>query len=324
MRAVVHERYGATDVLEMRDVDRPELRDDAILIRVLAASVNRSDWEALTARPVYVRFAGSGFLRPKHPILGSDIAGRVEAVGTDVTRFKTGDEVFGDIMWFGNGGFAEYVCVSERAPLVPKPPEMTFENAAAIPQAGVLGLQGLRYKGQIEPGHKVLIIGAGGGGGTFAVQIAKSLGAEVTGVDNTSKLDMMRSIGADHVIDYTKEDFAKIAKRYDRILDFATHRSILANKRALSDRGIYAMVGGSVPRLFQTLAIGSLISKTTSLRMGLLIADPNVDDLMHLADLVEDGTITPSIERTYELAEVPEALTRLGQNNALGKLVITM
>jgi len=324
MKAIVYRQYGSPDVLELQDVEKPVVKDDGVLIRVHAASVNRSDWETLTAHPVYVRFGGAGFLKPKRPILGSDIAGRVEAVGNNVKQFRPGDEVFGDILWHGLGGFAEYVSVSESAPLVLKPPSMTFEEAAAIPQAAVIGLQGLRDKGQIQQGHSVLVNGAGGGGGTFAVQIAKSLGAEVTGVDSTTKLDMMRSIGADQVIDYTSEDFAKGGQRYDRILDFAAHRSIFAYKRALRPQGIYVMVGGSMPRLLQTLVLGPLISKMGSNEMSLLLAKPNKEDLSYLAGLVEAGVVTPVIDRRYELSEVPEALRYLGEGHVRGKLVIAV
>ncbi|GMQ85971.1 MAG: NAD(P)-dependent alcohol dehydrogenase [Acidimicrobiia bacterium] len=324
MKAIVYRQYGSPDVLELQDVEKPVVGDDGVLIRVHAASVNRSDWETLTAHPVYVRLGGAGFLKPKRTILGSDIAGRVEAVGDNVTQFRPGDEVFGDILWHGLGGFAEYVSVSENAPLVLKPTSMTFEEAAAIPQAAVLALQGLRDKGQIQQGHTVLVNGAGGGAGTFAVQIAKSLGAEVTGVDSTTKLDMMRSTGADHVIDYTSEDFAKGGRRYDRILDFAGHRSIFAYRRALRPEGTYVMVGGSMPRLLQLVVVGSLISRMGSTQMGLLMAKPNKEDLSYLAGLVDDGVVTPVIDKRYELSEVPEALRYLGEGRVRGKLVIAV
>ncbi|GMR01877.1 MAG: NAD(P)-dependent alcohol dehydrogenase [Acidimicrobiia bacterium] len=324
MRAVVYHRYGSPDVLEFADIEKPVVNDDEVLIKVHAASVNRSDWESLTARPLYVRLAGSGVLKPKRAILGSDIAGRVEAVGQSVTQFQPGDEVFGDIMWHGLGAFAEYVSVPERAPLAVKPAGMTFAQAAALPQAAVLGLQGLRAEGEIQPGHRVLINGAGGGAGSFAVQIAKLLGAEVTGVDSTPKLDTMRSIGADHVIDYTREDFTKGGHRYDRIIDFASHRSIFAYRRALGPEGIYLIVGGSMPRLLQAALIGSLISRTGTKHMGVLVAKPNKEDLVHLAGLVETKKIAPLIDRHYELSEVPEALRYLGEGHAKGKVVITL
>ena len=241
-----------------------------------------------------------------------------------MTQFQPGDEVLGDTLWMGLGGFAEYVCVPERAPLVAKPASMTFEEAAAVPQAAVLGLQGLRDKGEIESGHRVLINGAGGGAGTFAVQIAKSLGAEVTGVDSTTKLEVMRSIGADQVIDYTQQDFSKPGHQYDRILDFAAHRSIFTYKRALRPGGTYVIVGGSMPRILQTLVLGSLISKIGSNHMSLLVARPNKEDLSYLAGLVAAGELTPIIDRRYELSDVPEALRYLGAGTAKGKIVITI
>ncbi len=324
MRAVVYNRYGSPDVLELREVEMPVVKDDEVLIRIQAASINRSDWETLTARPLYVRLTGAGFLKPKRPILGSDVAGRIEAVGRSVTQFQPGDEVFGDILWHGLGAFAEYVSVPESAPLAVKPASMAAAQAATLPQAAVLGLQGVRAKGHLQPGDSVLINGAGGGAGTFAVQIAKSLGADVTGVDSTPKLDVMRSIGADHVIDYTREDFTKSGRRYDRIIDFAAHRSIFANKRALHPDGIYLIVGGSMPRLLQAAIIGPLISKTGTQQMGVLVAKPNKEDLSHVARLVEAETITPLIDRRYELSEVAEALRYLGEGHAKGKIVITL
>lgn len=324
MKAIVQERYGPPEVLEMREVDKPTVDGDQILIRVRAASVNRSDWEELTARPAYVRVSGGGFWKPKRPIPGSDVAGEVEAVGPAATRFRPGDEVFGDILWHGLGAFAEFVSVSERAPLVLKPPGVAFEQAAVLPQAGVLGLQGLKYRRETQRGDRVLIMGAGGGAGTFAVQLAKLFGAEVTGVDATSKLDMMRAIGADHVVDYTREHFATGGRRYDRIIDFASDRTIFTFMRALRPDGIYAMVGGSVPRLLQTAVLGAAISKLGSKEMHVLMAKPNREDLTHLAGLVESGAITPVIDRRYELSEVPEALRYLGDERVKGKIVVTI
>jgi NADPH:quinone reductase-like Zn-dependent oxidoreductase len=240
MKAIVYTKYGLPDVLQLKEVEKPIPKDDEVLIKVHAASLNSSDWEFLTGKPPYIRLWG--LLKPKYKILGSDIAGRVEAVGKNVKQFEPGDEVFGDIMYRW-GGFAEYVCASEDA-LMLKPESMTFEEVAAVPQAATLALQGLRYKGQIQPGQRVLINGAGGSAGTFAVQLAKYFGAEVTGVDSTRKLDMMRSIGADQVIDYTQEDFTQNGQRYDLILDFKAYRSIFDCKRALSPKGIYVMTAG--------------------------------------------------------------------------------
>ncbi len=322
MRAIVYERYGSPEVLQLRDIAVPELRDDSVLIRVHAASVNRSDWETLTGRPLYARLEGP--LRPKHTVLGSDVAGTVDAVGSDVTRFKPGDEVFGDTLYWGHGGFAEYVRVPERAPLVAKPAGITFEQAAAIPQSGVLGVQGLRHKGGVQPGQRVLVNGAGGGGGSFAVQIARSLGVEVTAVDHGTKLEVMRSIGADRVIDYTRVDYTKDGERYDRILDFVGSRSLFANRRALRPEGTYLIAGGPVRRLLQAAVTGSIASKLGNRRMGVLLAGPNSEDLSYLAGLVTDGAITPTIDGSYALAEVPEALSRLGTGRVNGKAVITM
>ncbi len=324
MKAVVYEKYGAPDVLELKEVAKPTPQDDEVLVKVHAASVNASDWEMLRAKPLYVRLSGFGFLKPKNRILGSDIAGRVEAVGRSVTQFQPGDEVFGDTIWHGLGAFAEYVCVPENAPMVRKPAGMTFEDVAAVPQAAVIALQGLRDKGQVQRGQKVLINGAGGGAGTFAVQIAKSLGAEVTGVDSTSKLEMVRSIGADHVIDYTREDFTRNGQRYDLILDLAAHRSIFDLKRALSPKGIYAMVGGSMARIYQAVSLGPLISMTGSKKMGLLVVKPNKEDLTFVVEkLIGTGKVAPVIDQQYTLGEVPGALRYLGEGHAKGKVVIT-
>jgi len=262
-----------------------------------------------------------GLLKPRYQILGSDIAGRIEAVGRNVTKFQQGDAVFGDLFesW---GGFAEYVCAPENA-LMLKPASLTFEDAAAVPQAACVALQGIRDKGQIQPGQKVLINGAGGGAGSFAVQIAKVFGAEVTGVDNTSKLDMMRSIGADQDIDYTQEDFTQNEQRYDLILDFVASHSIFDYKRALNPRGKYVMVGGSLAHIFQTLFFGSWISMTGRKKMGILGAKPN-KDLAFIIELIESGKIIPVIDKRYSLPEIPDALRYLGEGHARGKVVVIM
>jgi NADPH:quinone reductase-like Zn-dependent oxidoreductase len=251
MKAIVYTRYGPPEALQLKEVAQPTLKDDEVLIKVHAVSVNRSDWEGLRGKPLYARLGG--LLRPRQQRLGSDIAGQVEMAGRNISRFQPGDEVFGDILP-RLGGFAEYVCARESA-LAPKPASMTFEQAAAIPQAAVIALQGIRDKGQVQPGQKVLISGAGGGAGTFAVQLAKLHGAEVTGVDNTGKLDFVRSLGADHVIDYTREDFTKNGKQYDLILDIVAHRSVFAYKRALRSNGCYFLAGGSVATMLQILAL---------------------------------------------------------------------
>ncbi|MDH3254187.1 MAG: NAD(P)-dependent alcohol dehydrogenase [Acidobacteriota bacterium] len=320
MKAIVRTAYGPPEVLQLEDVDKPAPKNDEVLVEVQAASVNSSDWELLRGKPLWARLWG--FLRPRYEILGSDIAGRVEAVGSNVERFQPGDEVFGDI--FGSwGGFAEYVCAREDR-LVLKPAGMTFEEAAAVPQAAVIALQGVRDKGRVQLGQTVLINGAGGGAGSFAVQIAKSLGAKVTGVDSTRKMDMMRSIGADHVIDYTQEDFTRKGQRYDLILDLAAYHSTFDYRRALGRRGIYLVVGGSMARVFQTVLLGSLMSVTGSRKMGLLAMRPNTEDLESLKELYDAGTIVSVIDRRYSLGEVREALRYLGAGQAKGKLVIIL
>ena len=322
MKAIVFTKYGPPDVLQLKEVEKPTPKDDEVLVKVHAASVNSYDWELL--RGTFFSRLFFGLLKPKIKILGVDIAGRVEAVGRNVKQFQPSDEVFGDISACGWGGFAEYVCASENA-LALKSASMTFEQVAAVPQAAVLALQGLRDKGQIQPGQKVLINGGGGGGvGTFAVQIAKSFGADVTGVDSTKKLDMMRSIGADLVIDYTQEDFTKNGQRYDLILNVAAYGSIFDYRRALSPKGIYVMTGGSVARIFQTGLLGPWISMTGSKKMGSLMHKPNNRDLVFMNELLEAGKITPVIDRRYPLSEVAEALRYFGEGHAQGKVVITV
>jgi NADPH:quinone reductase-like Zn-dependent oxidoreductase len=321
MKAIVFTEYGLTDVLELKEVEKPTPKDNEVLIKVHAASVNDWDWGILRGKPFVNRLL-FGLQKPKIKILGCDIAGQVETVGRNVKQFQPGNEVFGDISGCGWGGFAEYVCARENA-LVLKPASMTFEEVAAIPQAALLALQGLRDKRQIQPGQKLLINGAGGGAGTFAVQIAKSLGAEVTCVDSTEKLNMMRSLGADHVIDYTKEDFTKNGQRYDFILDFAAYHSIFDYKRALSPKGIYVFVGGST-RVFQgVMLLGPLVSMTGRKKMSLLIYKPN-KDLVVMKELIEAGKVVPIIDKRYPLSEVAEALQYFGEGHAKGKLVITL
>ncbi len=325
MKAVVYTQYGPPDVLQIKEVAKPAPTDDEVLIKVEAVSVNRSDWEALIGKPLYARIGG--LRKPRHRILGSDIAGLVEAVGRNVKRFKPGDEVFGDILWH-MGGFAEYVCARERF-LALKPPGMTFEQVATIPQAGVIALQGIRDKGEVKPGHErkgeaILINGAGGGTGSFAVQLAKLYGADVTGVDNTGKLDFMRSLGADHVIDYTREDFTRNGKQYDLILDVIAQRSVFAYKRALRPNGSYFAVGGSVGTAFQILLLGPLMRRATGKKIRLLMVQPKVKDMLHITELYEAGKIVPVIDRQFPLSEVPEALRYLGEGRAKGKVIITV
>lgn len=318
MKAIVFTKYGSPDVLELKEVEKPTPKDDEVLIRVHAASLNDWDWGALQGTP-FVNRLMFGLLRPKKQILGSDIAGRIEAVGKNVSQFRPGDEVFGDLSgeW---GGFAEYVCARENA-LALKSPGMTFEQAAAIPQAAMLAVQGLRAMGRIQPGQKLLINGAGGGVGTFAVQIAKLSGAEVTGVDSPEKLDMLRSMGFDQVIDYTQEDFTRNGQRYDLILDVKTQRSILDCARALSPHGIYVTVGGSMPRLFQALFLWPWISMIRKKSIRLVVLKPN-KDLAYMKELFEAGKVVPVIDGPYKLSELPEAMRYFGEGRHKGKVLI--
>jgi len=319
MKAIVYTKYGPPDVLQLKEVAKPTPKDNEVLVEVHAASVNDWDWGLLRGKPFVNRLL-FGLRKPKVKILGCDIAGRVEAVGRNVKQFQPGDEVFGDISGCGMGGFAEYVCARENV-LAPKSASMTYEEAAVVPQAAVLALQGLR-KGQIQPGQKVLINGAGGGVGTFGMQIAKSFGAEVTGVDSTGKLDMVRSIGADQVIDYTKEDFTKSGRRYDLILDVVVYRSIFDYKRALSPKGIFVMIGGSIPRVFLIALTAPLI--TRSKKLVILAHKSNSKDLIFVNDLFEAGKVAPVIDRRYPLSEVAEALRYFGKGHVQGKVVITV
>ena len=320
MKAIVYTEYGPPEALQLKEVAKPTPKDDEVLIKVLAASVNRSDWEGLRGKPLYARLGG--LLRPRQQRLGSDIAGRVEVAGRNVSRFQPGDEVFGDILP-RLGGFAEYVCARESV-LALKPASMTFEQVAAIPQAAVIAIQGIRDKGHVQPGQKVLINGAGGGAGTFAVQLAKLYGAEVTGVDNTGKLDFMRSLGADHVIDHTREDFTKNREQYDLILDIVAHRSVFAYKRALGSNGSYFLAGGSVATMMQILVVGPWIGRTTGKKIRILAVRTSMEDVEYMKDLIEAGKVTPVIDKTYPLSEVPEAIGYVGEGQAQGKVVITV
>lgn len=319
MKAMVYTKYGSKDVLKLVELEKPVPKDKEVLIRVHAASVNSWDWDLLRGVPFMVRLGG--ILKPKFKILGADIAGTVEAVGSKVNQFRAGDEVFGDISGSGWGGFAEYVAVREDV-LSLKPAHMSFDQAAALPQAGVLALQGLRDKGKIRKGMRVLINGAGGGVGTFAVQFAKAIGAEVAAVDSAVKLDMLTGLGADDVIDYTKDDFTQNGQQYDLILDVVGNRSIFDYKRSLSPSGTYVMVGGSMARIFQVMCLGPWISMTEKKNMGILIHKPNQNDQQDLEKLVEAGQISPIIDKCYALSEVAEALQYLGGGHANGKVVI--
>jgi len=323
MKAIVYTEYGSPDVLHLQEVAKPAPKDDEVLVKVYAVSVNAADLHLLRADPFLIRLS-SGLLKPKNNILGSDIAGRVEAVGENVKQFKPGDDVFGDISAGGWGGFAEYVCAHEDA-LVLKPANLSFEEAAAVPMAAVTALQGFRYAGQVRPGQKVLINGASGGVGTFAVQLAKTFGAEVTAVCSTRNLDRARSIGADHVIDYTKEDFARNGQKYDLILATNGDRSISDYRRALSPKGIYVQTGGSMAQMSQAMLQGPWISMTGSQKMGNMgVAKPNQKDLMIMKELLEAGKVKPVIDRCYPLREVADALRYLEEGHAQGKVVITV
>jgi NADPH:quinone reductase-like Zn-dependent oxidoreductase len=320
MKAIVFTRYGTADVLELREVDKPVPRDDEVLVKVHAVSINDWDWGILQGIPFSNRLT-FGLRRPKRQILGSDIAGRVEAVGKNAERFRPGDEVFGDLSghW---GGFAEYVCARETA-LALKPGGMTFEEAAAIPQAAQLAVQGLRDKGQIRQGQRLLINGAGGGVGTFAIQLAREHGVEVTGVDSSGKLDMLRSLGFDHVLDYMREDFTKSGQHYDLILDVKTNRSVFDYLRALSANGVYVTVGGSTARLLQALLLGPFISMVSKKRVRIVFLKPN-KDLGYMAELFEAGRVKPVIDGRYRLSEAAEAMRYFGEANHKGKIVITV
>jgi len=321
MKAVVMERYGTPDVLKLRDVAKPTPKADEVLVRVRAASVNDWDWGLLQGTPFVNRMV-SGLFTPKVQIIGGDIAGRVEAVGGDVKAFEPGDEVYGDLCMSGFGAFAEYACAPEAA-LAHKPARMTFEQAAAIPQAGMLAVQGLIDVGRIQSGQKLLLNGAGGGVGTFALQMAKLYEAEVTVVDKPGKLEMLRAMGADHVIDYLKEDFTKGGKCYDLILDVKTNRSPLAYARALNPNGTYVTVGGNTSRLLQALVLGPLISRIYSKRMRIVKLKPN-KDLAYMNELFEAGKLVPVIDGPYRLADAPEAFRLFETGDYKGKIIVTL
>jgi NADPH:quinone reductase-like Zn-dependent oxidoreductase len=323
MKAIVHTRYGSPDVLKLEEVERPSPGEDRVLVKIQAASVNALDWHLLTADIFLVRLMGGGLLRPKNTKLGADMSGRVEAVGSQVKEFHPGDEVFGDIAPGGYGAFAEYAAVPERV-LAPKPANLSFEQAAAAPVAGLTALQGLRDQGQIQPGQKVLIQGAAGGVGTFAVQIAKALGAEVTAVCSTRNLDQARSLGAEHVIDYTQQDFTQNGQQYDLILAVNGYHPISAYQRALTPTGIYVMAGGNFTQMFQAMLLGPRMSKTGGKKMGMVSAKTDKNDLLFLKELLEAGKIVPAIDRRYPLSQTAEAMRYLGGGHARGKVVITM
>jgi NADPH:quinone reductase-like Zn-dependent oxidoreductase len=322
MKAIVFDRYGSADVLELKDIERPVVNDDDVLIRVRAASANPLDWHNMRGEP-YIMRPQSGLRGPKRRVLGNDVAGEVEEVGKNVTRFRPGDEVIGDV----NGSFAEYACVT-KAPLGLKPAKLTFEQAAAVPVAGVTALQGLREHGRMQPRQKVLIIGASGGVGTFAVQIAKSFGAEVTGVCSTRNVELVRSLGADHVIDYTQEDFTRSGQRYDLIFQLAGTRSPSDCRSALTAKGTLVLSSGEssgrwigpVGRIMKAVALSPFVGQ----RLVTFIAKRSSEDLQLLKELIDAGNVTPVIDRTYPLSGVPEAIRYLEEGHARGKVVITV
>ena len=324
MKAIVHDRYGPPyEVLNLKEVDKPVPTGDEVLVRVYAASTNGGDPTVVRGQPYVIRIMGFGLFKPRNKILGDDVAGRVEAVGKNVKQFKPGDEVFG----FCSGAFAEYVCTAQDS-LAPKPPNITFEQAAASPSSAVAVLQGLRDQGQLQPGQRVLINGASGGVGTFAVQIAKSLGAEVTAVCSTRNVDAARALGADHVIDYTREDFTSADERYDLILDVAASRSLSACRRTLTSRGSYVLIGGGprsrwvggLPRFFKAPAMSLFVGQT----MRAFFATRSHEDLVCVKDLLEAGKVTPIIDRTYSLSQTAQAISYVEEGHARGKVVITV
>jgi len=321
MKAIVITKYGSPDVLKLEEVPNPTVNDHEVLVKIHAASLTFSNLFLVSGKPFPLRLM-FGLLKPKIRIPGSDIAGMVEAVGKNVKRFRPGDEVFGDLSRCGRGGFAEYVSVPENE-LGLKPANSSFAEAAAVPEAALVALQALRDKGRIRKGQKVLINGASGGIGTFAVQIAKYFGAEVTGVCGARNLDLVRSLGADHVIDYAKEDFTKNGQCYDLILAVRGYHSIFAYKRALSPGGIYVMAGGSWAQIFQALLIGPWISMTGSRKLGSLTVKPN-KDLAFMKELIEAGKVKPVIDRSYPLGETAEAFRYFAEGHARGKVVITV
>lgn len=323
MKAIVRDEYGPPDVLELRDIEKPEIADDEVLVHVHAAGVDRGVWHVMTGLPYPIRFAGYGFRTPTNPIIGADVAGVVEAVGENVTCFQPGDEVFG----IGKGTFAEYALAREDK-LAPRPENLTFEQAAVVAISGLTALQGLRDHGKVRPGQEVLIIGASGGVGTYAVQLAKAFGVRVTGVCSTAKVEMVRSIGADHVIDYTREDFSEGDQRYDVILDIGGNSSLSRFRRALTPKGTLVITGGEgggrwlggTDRQLRALALSPFVGQ----KLGTFINKENHEDMIVLKELIESGKVTPVIDRAYPLAEVPEAIRYLEEGHVKRKVIITL
>ena len=323
MKAMVRHRFGSPDVMELEECPKPSPGEQEVLVRIRAAAVNPADWHILRGDPWLMRLIGFGLVRPKHRILGADIAGTVEAVGRGVTRFTPGDAVFGDLVSSGWGAFAEYVCVRESA-LAPKPENLTFEQAAAVPLAGLTALHGLRDAGRIQAGQRVLINGASGGVGTFAVQIAKAFGAEVTGVASTKNLELVRSLGAEHVLDYTQEDFTRRDERYDLIFDAAAFHPVMDSLRALTPAGTYVLVGGDFRHFPTATVLGAWLAAFGRKRIRALSSRPNLDDLLFVKQLIEAGKVMPVVGARYSLSEVPSAMRQIELGHARGKLVIAM
>jgi NADPH:quinone reductase-like Zn-dependent oxidoreductase len=322
MKAIVYTKYGQTNVLRLQEVEKPTPKDNDVLVKIYATTVTPGDVIVVKGEPFPVRF-WSGLLEPKHKIPGKEMAGRVEAVGRNVTQFQPGDEVFGDLTVCGLGAFAEYVSVPENA-IALKPANLTFEEAAAVPESALVALQGLRDHGKIQPGQKVLINGTSGGVGSFAVQIAKSFGAEVTGVCSTRNLNMARSLGADHVIDYTQEDFTQNGQHYDLILAANGYHPISDYKRALNPKGIFVATGGSMAQTFEAMLQGPIISMTGSKKMGNMLVKPNKNDLVFMQKLIEAGKVVPIIDRRFPLSEFARAFQYLEEGHTQGKVVITV
>jgi NADPH:quinone reductase-like Zn-dependent oxidoreductase len=321
MKAIVQYQYGSPDVLHLEEVEKPTPKENQILVKVHAASINAVDYRTMRADPFFIRLMGDGFLKPKDPRIGTDVAGRVEAVGENVKQFRPGDEVFG----CAHGSFAEYVLAREESSLALKPANRSFEQAAALPVGALTALQGLRDTGGIRPGQKVLIQGASGAVGMFAAQLAKFYGAEVTAVCSTRNLEMARSIGADHVIDYTREDFTRKPRRYDLIFAVNGYHSLAAYKRALSPQGRYVCAGGTMPQIFQALLLGPLFSEKGGRKLGSMgIAKVKQEDLITLGELLEAGKIVPFIDRCYPLSETAEAMRYVEDTHPQGKVVITV
>lgn len=335
MKAIVQHTYGSSDDLELTEIDTPAIKDDEVLVRIHAASVHPDVWHMVRGIPYVLRLMGAGLRTPKNPVPGTDVAGRVEAVGENVTQFAPGDDVYGETIsghqWMNGGAYAEYVAVPADA-LAPKPTTLTYEQAAAVPTSGLIALQGVHHQGQVQSGQTVLINGAGGGVGAFAVQIAKSSGADVTGVDSTEKLDMIRSLGADHLIDYTREDFTRGNERYDLILDIPGNHPFSACRRALTPEGNYVLIGhdqygpihrvlGSLPRFIKLIVLSTVVSQLPPMSVS---TPAKSDSMAMLTEFLEAEEITPIVDRRYPLSEVPEAIRYLESGRARGKIVISV